>query len=63
MKFYNIQEKRLVVQKESTYLLKTLDKSSAIIDILFQERSPLSIAQLNERVGNYPIGWGPQPSG
>ncbi len=41
-------------KKEPTYLLKALDKSLAILEILSQEGSPLSIAELSERLGIYP---------
>jgi len=41
-------------KKEPTYPLKALDKSLAILEILSQESSPLSIAELSERLGIYP---------
>jgi DNA-binding IclR family transcriptional regulator len=41
-------------KKEPTYPLKALDKSIAILEILSQENSPLSIAELSERLGIYP---------
>ncbi len=41
-------------KKEPTYPLKALDKSLAILEVLSQENSPLSIAQLSERLGIYP---------
>ena len=41
-------------KKEPTYPLKALDKSLAILEILSQENSPLSIAELSERLGIYP---------
>jgi IclR family KDG regulon transcriptional repressor len=44
----------LSYKKEPTYPLKALDKSLAILEILSQENSPLSIAELSERLGIYP---------
>ncbi|TKJ46518.1 IclR family transcriptional regulator [Candidatus Aerophobetes bacterium Ae_b3a] len=41
-------------KKEPSYPLKALDKSLAILEILFQENSPLSIAELSKRLGIYP---------
>lgn len=41
-------------KKEPRYPLKALDKSLAILEILSQENSPLSIADLSERLGIYP---------
>jgi len=41
-------------KKEPTYPLKALDKSLAILEILSRENSPLSIAELSERLGIYP---------
>jgi DNA-binding IclR family transcriptional regulator len=41
-------------KKEPSYPLKALDKSLAILEILSQENSPLSIAELSERLGIYP---------
>ena len=44
----------MLYKKEPTYPLKALDKSLAILEILSQENSPLSIAELSERLGIYP---------
>lgn len=41
-------------RKKPTYPLKALDKSLAILEILSQESSPLSIAELSERLAIYP---------
>lgn len=41
-------------KKAPTYPLKALDKSLAILEILSQENSPLSIAELSKRLGIYP---------
>jgi DNA-binding IclR family transcriptional regulator len=41
-------------KKEPSYPLKALDKSLAILEVLSQENSPLSIAELSERLGIYP---------
>jgi len=41
-------------KKQPSYPLKALDKSLAILEILSQENSPLSIAELSERLGIYP---------
>ena len=48
-------------KKAPIYPLKALDRPLVILEILSQERSPLSIAELSERLGNYAIG--SQPSG
>lgn len=41
-------------KKQPSYPLKALDKSLAILEILSQENSPLSIAELSKRLGIYP---------
>jgi len=41
-------------KKQPSYPLKALDKSLAILEILSRENSPLSIAELSERLGIYP---------
>ena len=41
-------------KKAPTYPLKALDKSLAILEILSQENSPLSIAELSKRLCIYP---------
>ena len=41
-------------KKEPSYPLKALDKSLAILEILSQENSALSIAELSQRLGIYP---------
>jgi len=41
-------------KKQPSYPLKALDKSLAILEVLSRENSPLSIAELSERLGIYP---------
>ncbi|HDZ49680.1 hypothetical protein LCGC14_2268790 [marine sediment metagenome] len=41
-------------KKAPTYPLKALDKSLAILEMLSQENSPLSIAELSKKLGIYP---------
>lgn len=41
-------------KKQPTYPLRALDKSLIILEILSQENSPLSIAELSERLAMYP---------